>query len=178
MLTLAGCAAQPSLDATTSSEMFASNPPAGKARVFIFVGRTYWKDGSEPIKIGTKEISFDGKVIGKVGVGEVLMADLSAGRHTLTRFNSSIFGPVAPISVELNLTAGEKRYFAANHYQNLSPSAAVMGGVLGGAVGGLIVGAMNNADNGGKAPGDYLEESHTGTDDIRSMRLIAASSQP
>ena len=172
-LLLAACASQPTANFRTADASRDAPTAQGMARVYVYVGRTYWNGGSQPTKFQSFDIGVDDVVVGRVASGQVLTLDLPTGRYRITRYQHTIWGPMYPVTDQLTVAAGEQRYIAASHYQTYGPDVAFAAGLLGGAIGGLIVGEADASGSVGDKPaGDYFEESATGVQDILDLKLV------
>lgn len=151
-----------------------NSAPAAPARVYIYIGRDYWTGGSDDRQPGSFEIAVDGAIVAHLHHGEALAADLSPGAHQLTRYQWTIWGPLHPVAVSINVAPGETHYIAADHYQGYS-TGAMAAGALFGLVGALAVQASASQSADGHPLGDYLEERPDGVDQTAGFRVISVS---
>ncbi len=112
----------------------ATNPCA---HVSVYMGNIIWNGGAKPLNIGTYDIGVDGKIVGHINSHEVLTLDLSPGRHTVTSYQHTIWGPKFPKDIQVDVSDGEKRFLAIDLYQRGNPNNPPVG-VLFGTVGGVL----------------------------------------
>jgi|GEM_PF-5190255 len=125
--------------------------------VHICVGRWIWPGGSTPFRAGYYDISVDGAPVGRIKLGHPLTLDLPRGPHTFVRFQHTIWGPIRPLTLNIELS-GETS-IAANYYQATNPRIGALAGAVGGAIGGLIEESARGAPGGAShPPGEFFEE--------------------
>lgn len=175
----AGTAAPPSVSGAAPMASSGGSPNGssgdrklGEAgRIYVYPGQIIWPGGSKAgMEVGSFEITVDGSAPERLKKGHFLTFNLSPGPHQILRWQRTVWGPMHPIKANVSLQSGQTIYVAVNHYQGMSPNSAALGGLFG-AVGGLAVGIME-ASNGanGHPPGDYLEESPSGSEDILNLK--------
>jgi hypothetical protein len=177
-LALAGCVSQPHASPQAVAQLVSGPISTSAVRLYVYPGHIFWSDGNKNAYLNSIDVAVDDKKVGGANSGQVLILDIPPGPHTITKFTKTIWGDMHPISMNVSAAGGQSLYLAANVYATAPGGGLVAAGVLGGAVGGLLYGLANTETPSAKPPGDYLEESITGPQDIQGLTVVVPSNVP
>lgn len=175
VLFLAACAntaPQTFVDKDTSQHLLNDLPSQGYGRLFLFDGRIVKGTTESSMAAHFRADEFvDGKNVGSLNGGDVLIMDVPAGNHIITWMERSSKSPVStPLTI--NLHSGQKLYISNDFLMDVNGSNAGAPFMAFGAVGGAIAGVINANSGENTNNGEYLTIRKNGEEMIQGYDVV------